>query len=202
MAQTRDGKQYLLLDSYSQPLARALLENSPQAEKLQLRVLEGQQDTVTCHEVIQLVSIDSEDRPMKCQLVQHRGERILLEPLEVLDPKVRHNLRIPVRFETLIYPVSGKWKGRRKIRSIDLSCGGIAFYAEAGLMENERLEVVIPITEQPLIVTCSILRVQQLQNGRTMYAAQFVDLCHDEETTIRRAVFGVQIRDSLARSGQ
>lgn len=186
-------KKYLLLDSWGQSLARAVRISSPQAEKIQMQVLEKREDAVASHEIIQVVDIDGDDLPLRCRLVQRRGDRIVLETLEVLDAKVRQNLRIPVRFETLLYPLrESTWRGRRRVCSVDLSCGGIAFYGEAGLKPDEVMEIVIPITEQPLIVKCKILRVQEL-HGRTSYAARFIDLCHDEEKTIRRAVFGIQI---------
>ena len=41
-----------------------------------------------------------------------------------------------------------------------------------------------------------ILRGTELKNGRWLYAAKFVELCHEEEIMIRRSVFSVQIQNS------
>ena len=48
---------YLLLDSKSAPLARGVLETAPDGPILQIRVLDGKEDEVAQHEVIQLVGI-------------------------------------------------------------------------------------------------------------------------------------------------
>ena len=202
MPERNGGNLYLLLDSWSQPLAKGLLESPADAEKLQVQVLDDQIIDVLAHEVIQLVSVEGDDRPLKCRLIQSRNDRILLEALEALDPSVRTNLRIPVQFGSLIYPVGGKRKGRRLIQAVDLSCGGIAFYSNHGLVVGETMEIVIPITEQPLIVRCKILRVKELKNDRTLYAAKFIDLCHDEEKVIRRAVFSTQLKASGKKAGK
>lgn len=192
----REGSNsYLLLDSWSQPLAKGRLESRSGTGELQIQILDNQVDQVVEHEVIQLVRIDQDDRPLKCRIIQSRNDCVVLEPLELLDPSVRHNLRIPVRFSSFLYPCGGKRSGRREIQSVDLSCGGIAFYGDAGLSVGETMEVVIPITKEPLIVRCEILRVKELKNDRALYAAKFVDLCHDEEKTIRHAVFSTQISD-------
>ena len=190
------GKQmYLLLDSWNKPLAKGVLLSPVGAELMQVQVLDDEIDTVTCHEVLQMIGIDQDERALKCRLVRSRNDFIVLEPLEVMDPKLRQNLRIPVCFDSFLYQ-TGTASGRRSdIRSVDLSCGGIAFYGKQGLEVDELVEIVLPITEQPLIVRSKILRVTGLNNERTLYAAKFVDICHDEEKMIRRAVFGIQIKN-------
>ena len=81
---------------------------------------------------------------------------------------------------------------------MDISCGGIAFYGQYGLENGETLEIVIPITANPLVLRCEILRQQTLRNNRAFYAAKFVDMCNDEETLLREAVFRVQLEDDQA----
>ena len=191
----REENLYLLLDSWGQIVARGHLETPLNAEKLQMQVLDRKIEQVLAHEVIQIVGMDGNENPLKCRLVQSRNDRIVLETLEVLDPAIRQNLRIPVRFESLAYPLSGRWKGRRSIWSIDLSCGGIAFYTGSDLEVGEKLEIVVPTAEQPLILRGRILRKQELQNGRTFYAAKFIDMCNDEEKLVRRTVFSLQAED-------
>ena len=191
----RDENLYLLLDSWSCLVARGHLETPLNAETLQMQVLDQKIERVLTHEVIQIVGMDGSGQPLKCRLLQHRNDRILLEKLEVLDASIRQNLRIPVRLDSLVYPVSGTWKGRRPICTIDLSCGGIAFYTDSGLEIGETVEIVVPTTEQPLLLRGQILRKQELHSDRTFYAVKFVDLCDDEETLVRRTVFSIQIED-------
>ena len=105
---------------------------------------------------------------------------------------VREMLRVDVCFESLIYPVDGKWKGKRKVEFIDLSCGGIAFFCEEEMERGDQFEIIIPVTPNPLLMRCQVLRTRE-KNGRSCYAAKFVDMCHDEEKLICEAVFGIQL---------
>lgn len=187
-----ENHTYLLLDGRNTPLAKGILIGSAQTEMLQIRVLEDRVGEVTRHEVVQLLGID-DDRALKCRLVRSRNNDVVLERLEIIDPVVRNNLRIPVCFNSFLYTIEEHPQKRHTIRSVDLSCGGIAFYSMCNLQAGARAEVVLPITEQPLIAHIKVLRVNELKNGSSLYAAKFEDLCHDEEAMIRRAVFGIQI---------
>ena len=85
------------------------------------------------------------------------------------------------------------------MQSIDLSCGGIAFYADCRLEMHEQMEIVVTPTEEPVILRCEILRKQELQNDRFMYATKFVDMCEDEEVVVREAVFSLQLQSRDAQ---
>ena len=56
------------------------------------------------------------------------------------------------------------------------------------------MEIVVTPTEEPVILRCEILRKQELQNGRYLYATKFVDMCEDEEVVVREAVFSLQLQ--------
>ena len=84
-----------------------------------------------------------------------------VEMVRMLDAGIRQNLRIPVRFESFLYPISGSWKGRAAIVSRDLSCGGIAFLSEKQLKVGEICEIVIPVTTEPLVLKLKILRAEK-----------------------------------------
>lgn len=118
---------YLLLDSKSAPLARGVLETAPDGSVLQIHILDGKEDEVAQHEVIQLVGMESGGLAVQCQLLRQRGERISLNKVASLGSEFRRNLRVPVKFQSFIYPLSGMWKGRGEVQSVDISCGGIAF---------------------------------------------------------------------------
>ena len=187
------GKEkYLLLDSWNKLLANGVSTGAAGADMLQIQVLDDRIDAVADHEIVQVVGTGQDNRVIKCRLVRSRDDIVLLERMEVVDSVQRENLRIPVQFESYLYPTG---KNRMPIRSVDLSCGGIACYGDSGMQVGETAEVVIPITEQPLIVRAKILRVNNLNNGKALYAAKFIDLCYDEEKMIRHAVFGIQIRN-------
>ena len=201
MSERQEERLYLLLDSVNNPLARGQLEGPSNGQILQMLVLDNDVEKVACHEVIVLMSMGTNEPPLQCRIVRQRGDRVALEKIASLDPDLRRNLRVPITFDTFIYPVTGRWRGRRPVQSIDLSCGGVAFYGDDGLEVEEKLELVIPVTEQPVILRCQILRKQELRNGKLLYAVKFVDMCEDEEVTVREAVFSIQLENRPHAAG-
>lgn len=189
-----DGQEnYLLVDSKYDLLSRAVLENPPDGQLWRVRVLDGKIEDVMAHVLVQMVGMGDDAPILLGRIIRRTGDCILVEPLQQLEEKLRQNLRVPVGFESFLYPVTGSWLGMRPIRSCDLSCGGIAFYSEQPLEIGERVEVVIPITEPPLVVCCQILRPRASSGVTPLYAAKFVALCEGEERLIREAVFNVQL---------
>ena len=193
--------QYLVLDSRGEPLARAMLEGRQDTPTLQFEVLDNKTDAVMAHEQLQFLPIADSRQALLGRVQRCRGERVTVEKLQRLDSELRQNLRMPISFQTLVYPISGSWKGRRWVESNDLSCGGIAFFTNDPFKLRERFEMVIPITTQPVILRCEVLRQRPCaQEGRDMYAAKFVEMCHDEEMLVREAVFNVQLSTRSRRT--
>lgn len=194
------NRTYLILDTQNHALANGEVVSPPGETPIRLNILDNKVDDVTAHEVIILLSSSSEELPVQCRILRSRGDMVMAEKIATLDPEVRRNLRVPVKFDTFIYPIaSSYWKGRQPVQSIDLSCGGIAFYADCQLELHEQMEIVIVPTEEPVILRCEILRKQELQNDRFLYATKFVDMCEDEEVVVREAVFSLQLQSRDAQ---
>lgn len=194
------NRMYLILDSQNHALANGELASPPGASPVRLNILNNKVDDVMRHEVITLFSANTKELPIQCRILRQRGDTILVEKIATLDPEVRRNLRVPVKFDSFIYALpSSSWKGRAAVQSVDLSCGGIAFYSDFHLELHERMEIVVTPTEEPLILHCEVLRKQELQNDRFLYATKFVDMCEDEEVVVREAVFSLQLqsRDAM-----
>lgn len=190
-----EASTYLILDTSNSPLGSGQLESPPGATELRLLILNNKADEVAAHETVELMSLGSSELPLKCRVLRQRGDRVILEKVATLDPELRRNLRVNVQFDSFIYPVSGGWRGRRSIQSIDLSCGGIAFYSDPGLGAGDVVEAAIPVTsEGPLFLNCKILKQRELDDGRYFYASKFVNMCEDEEVAIREAVFSLQLQ--------
>ncbi len=188
---------YLLLDSKGNAIARARVQGKPAGQFWQLEVESGKIDQVLEHKKLKLLSMMDAGPSHEGTIVRSRNDMIQLEvvKLEGEQGNKRKNLRVNVSFKSLIYPISGWWRGRRPVRSRDLSCGGVAFFTDHSLNVGERLEIVVPVTSQPLVVCCEVLRIRPEEDSASiMYAAKFVDLCHDEEIILREAVFGLQLR--------
>lgn len=128
-------------------------------------------------------------------MLRNEGSTIVLERLEHLDSDLRQDLRMPTHFESFIYPLTGEWKGRRQVEADDLSCGGIAFFCPHQMEKGEKVEIVIPITSQPVILNCQILRRRPSDRKEPLYAAKFVDMCNDEEVLVREAVLSLEVRN-------
>lgn len=185
---------YLILDSQGVPLANAVLESPPNSEVLQIRILNGKEGRVAEHREIQLIGMDDSTPNRVGVIVRHRDDKMVIQPTAALGPAARENLRILTDFESVMYPVTGRWKGQRTFRAKDLSCGGIAFWPDTLLEEREIVEIVLPVTDSPLIVKTQILReLEDETSSQPLYASKFVDLIQDEEAFIRKAVFSIQI---------
>ena len=185
---------YLILDSKGTPLANAVLESPPNSEVLQIRILGGKEEAVAAHREIQLIGMDDSTPNRVGVIIRQRDDKMVIQPTAALGPAARENLRILTDFESVMYPVTGRWKGQRTFKAKDLSCGGIAFWSGIPLEEREIVEMVLPVTDAPLVVKTQVLR--RLEDDSTelpLYASKFVDLIQDEESLIRKAVFSIQI---------
>lgn len=194
-------RTYLILDSQNNALANGELASPPGTSPMRLNIQDNKVDDVMDHEVVILFSASSQELPIQCRILRQRGDTVLMEKIATLDPEIRRNLRVPVKFDTFLYPLpESSWTGRRSAQSIDLSCGGIAFYTDCTLEPHEQLEVVVTPTEEPVILHCEVLKKQELQSGRFMYATKFVDMCEDEEVVVREAVFSLQLQNRDAKN--
>lgn len=191
----QQGSQYLILDSRDEPLARGQLKSAPRDEIWQVLVLDGKVAEVMEHEEIQLVPMQDGLLPLRGRILRGRYDNIVVKRTQTLDVEKRQNLRMPTSFHSFIYPPEGgMWLGRWDIRAKDLSCGGIAFFCLGALSVGERVEVVVPITSQPVLLQGQVLRIRpNEEDGTCLYAAKFLDLCNDEEMLVREAVFNVQL---------
>lgn len=181
----------LLMDRNSRFLARGELSGPIDAPNLQIKIIEGLADDVVTAEIIQVIPKDQKMLIQLGRVIYRRGNAVVLEPMRELGSRVRQNLRMPVDFESFAYPLTG---GRAQIKSVDLSCGGIAFHASHAFEPREIFEIVIPITEEgPLLLTCELLRSAPNGESSTFYAARFIDLLPEEEAMVREAVFNVQL---------
>lgn len=186
--------KYLMLDSRGNAIARGVLERVTDAELWRIRITEGSADEVMGHNNISLVGGPENAPPLEGQIVQREGDVVFIEPVRQLEESVRQNLRIPVRFVSYLYSVSGSWKGRIPIVSNDLSCGGLAFFCPRPLEVGEIVQVVIPVTSQPLVLTMRILHTRPGHTEGDFYAGAFVDLVREEESMVREAVFSIQLQ--------
>lgn len=191
---------YLILDSKGTPLANAVLESPPNSEVLQIRVLNDKVEAVAAHREIQLIGMDDSTPNRVGVIVRQRDDKMVIQPTAALGPNARENLRIFTDFESVMYPVTGNWKGQRVLKAKDLSCGGVAFRTAQTLKVGEVVQLVLPVTDSPLLLRSRILRELSADENGTLYAARFIDLCLDEEFIIRKAVFSIQVSRPKAKA--
>lgn len=188
------GRPYMVVDCNHMPLARAVLESPPDAETWQIRVLDDGVDAVLRHETIEVIGMISGSASLMCRIISHRGDRLVLERVRALSGELREHLRIPLHFESFIYPLTGSWTGRLPVTGQDLSCGGVAFFCDAALDNREQFEIVLPVTTQPLLLKAEILKIRPASGRVPLYAAKFVDLETAEEQMVQEAVFSIQLQ--------
>ena len=115
MSERQEERLYLLLDSVNTPLARGRMEGPANGNILQMLVLDNDVEKVAKHEVIVLMSMSGSEPPLQCRIVRQRGDRVALEKIASLDPDLRRNLRVPIKFDTFIYPITGQWRDRKSV---------------------------------------------------------------------------------------
>ena len=184
---------YLILDREGNALAQAHLESPPGSEVVQMRLLEEPDMDFTKLGELQLIALDVKATSKRGTVTMQRGDRLVIRPSAVLGAEARENLRILTDFQSFIYPITGYWKGQRPIKGKDLSCGGVAFYCEQKLGVGEVVQLVLPVTEAPVLLRTRVLRLLPSEGPEQLYAARFVELCMDEEMIIRKAVFSIQV---------
>ena len=184
---------YLILDKGGVALAQAVLESPRITEIVQLRLTEETDLDFLQIGEIQCIGLDNCATSLRGTVTMQRGERLVVKPIATLGEDARENLRIQTNFRSVIYPVSGAWQGRRTVWGYDLSCGGVAFYCAQPLDIGEVAEMVLVVTDEPLLVRFRVLRQLPSGDERPLYAAKFVGLIQDEEFFIRKAVFNIQV---------
>lgn len=192
-----DQSIYLLLDSKGNPIARGRIQGNTGGPFWQIQVEDGKIDEILEHKRLKLLSITDSGPSYEGTIVRSRNDMIQLEVTKINADAhdMRKNLRVVVHFDSFIYPLSGGWTGRRKVESNDLSAGGIAIFTDHSLQVGEQLEVVIPVTAQPLVLRGQVLGIRPSERTScVLYAAKFLELCNDEETMLREAVFNLQLR--------
>ncbi len=189
--------EWLLLDQKGIQLAHVLLESSLDEEILTFRLEDGSQKDLMDFMDLGEVSVVNPDKGinLSCTPLRQTPNRIIVKRNSIAYFELRRDLRVPVQFESYIYPLSGMWKGRQEIRSVDISCGGIGFSSPTALTDGEQLEVVLPVTSYPLVVQCQVLHHRKLDDEMTFYAAKFIEMRGDEEAMIRKAVFNIQLQN-------
>ena len=186
---------YLLLNKEGVALAQAVLESPRITEVMQLRLTkETELDFVQLGE-IQCIGLDNSTQSLRGTVTMQRGERLVVKPTATLGEEARENLRIQTDFESVMYPITGYWKGQKAIRGHDLSCGGVAFHTQQALKAGETVQIVLPVTDSPLLLNTRILRELNTDDPWPLYAARFINLCLDEEFAIRKAVFSIQVEN-------
>ena len=184
---------YLVLDSRDRPLCQAVLESSPTADMLQVRLLLGDGEELAVEGEVQLIGLDDRLPARRGMVKRRRGCHIVVQPTAELGAEARENLRVRTNFKSIILPVTGQWRGARAVQGYDLSCGGVAFHTMQPLAPGEVAELVLPVTDEPLLLHFRVLRTLPSDGPVPLYAARFVDLCLDEEMAIRKAVFSIQV---------
>lgn len=185
---------YLLLNDEDVPVARGLLITPTDSPELRVKVLDVDIDEIadiSDHKLVTLAGMMASSPTLRGEVIGSSRDILKLRQVETKED-VREMLRVKVSFDTLVYPVATSWTGRQKVEFIDLSCGGIAFYCDQPMSRGEIVEVIIPVTPQPLLMRCRILRAWE-KDGRPCCAARFINMCHDEEKLICEAVFGIQL---------
>lgn len=188
---------YLLMDSNSRMLARGT-HHDFESQYLFFTLIEGDLIDIEQANIVQVVPQDKTRPPQMTRYAGFRNGIVALDPMREAGAAIRKNFRVPVAFDSYVYPASGP---RSVMRSVDLSCGGIAFHSPHAFAPNEVFEVVVPlVSEEPLLLRAEALRGRSDPGIGNFYACKFIDLIDDEESLLREAVFAIQIKSYKAQN--
>lgn len=170
---------------------------SQQGQNKQLKLLTYPNTDLTALEHINLFSLNStEFMAWRGKITRQRDEQVIFFAEEQIDENFRRHLRINMDFDTYIYSLNND-KIRYKVKSNDISCGGVSIFSNVKLSAGQRFEVVIPCTEPPIIVPIEVLRM--LPDGQNLYACQFINLLPQEEALIQESIFEYDLRTNSKR---
>ena len=108
---------YLLLDSRGAAIARGRIQGKTDGPYWQIQVEDGKIDEILEHKTLKLLSFMDAYPSYQGVIVRSRNDMIQLEmtKLTPAGEDMRKNLRVVVHFKSLIYPITGPWRGRREI---------------------------------------------------------------------------------------
>ena len=185
---------YLLSNQEDKAVAKANLRSPLDMQTVQFEILTERGDGIQVGQTLRFIGNNEGDPDFVGEIQSRKEDRLVVRSTAPLDKSARKNLRVDIEFNSLLYPISGAWKGQRVIRGVDLSCGGVAFYSNEKLQVGEVAEMVLPMTANPLLLKVQIMRIRESNGPLNLYAGRFVDMIHDEETLVRRAVFDIQLQ--------
>ena len=181
------------MNEQDKAVGKAALASSLEGEVIQFRIQIERGVHIEKGQVLRFIGNEESTPDFVGEVQYRRWDQITVRATAPLDKTARKNLRVDVQFSSLLYPVSGSWKGRRVIRGEDLSCGGVGFYCTEQLQVGEIVQIVLPMTENPLLLQAEVLRIHTDRGPVPLYGSRFVDMIHDEEALVRRAVFDIQL---------
>ena len=194
------GELYVITGKLHMPIARAMIYGDPDADEWQAELVSGEEETVLDEDVVELVRLADDMYTIIGRVKGKKDGRILLERVMGRSGDARRSLRVPIGYDTYIYPADGAWEGRCLVKCKDLSCGGIAFHLPMTLALGTSVDVVVRTQEEPLVVRGEVLREIEKKDGMDGYAVCFRDICPDEDALLCKEVFGVQLRAAFADS--
>ena len=170
---------------------------SQQGQNKQLKLLTYPNTDLTAFEHINLFSLNSTQfMAWRGKITRQRDEQVIFFAEEQIGENFRRHLRMNMSVDTYIYSLKNP-KIRYKVKSNDISCGGVSIFSSTKLHLGERFEIVIPSTEPPIIVPIEVLRV--LSDSQNLYACQFIDLLLQEEALIQESIFEYDLRTNGKR---
>lgn len=194
-----DNEMYLLLTRDQKPVGKGVLQSGSVRDVLQLKITDGDPEELRRCEVLCLIGSEPGEVPVMCKITGCRNESIVLKKVMTLDPKLRRTYRVPMHFDSFLYPVpESTWKGRIPVEAVDMSCGGFAFKAENALQEGSIAELVIPNIENPVLLNIKVLHKETLSDGRVLYGSKFLYECPQEEQAVFRSVLSIQLEHRRA----
>ena len=186
MNRRQPEKKFIILDDNQQTLASAILMEQQGQRKIFELTSTPSTDLLSLP-AINILSLNStEFMAWRGKAERLRCDQFYFWAEDRIDERLRRHLRIPMSFQTYLYPVSGVLF-RLPVVSKDISCGGIAIYSMEPLLTDPVFGIALPCAEPPLLVRLNVLRTRP--SGSNLYSCQFVDLLPPEDAMNQECIF-------------
>lgn len=186
--------EYLILDEYQSSLTRGTLRNPPDAPVLEFEIPETDIHRLDGHTELQFLGFDEHSPSFHGTVNRRRGNRLAVQKGAPLGDNPLDSLRVPYEVDSFVYPVSGTWTGRIRMKTNDLSCGALAFTCSSELSMQEVVEVAVLTRDGVLLVHGKIIAHNHNPDGSSQYVSKFISGVAEVEQSIRKEVLYLQLK--------
>lgn len=186
--------KYVLLTENNVVLAEAVLVFS-NGKNMVFRVSSAKSmSRLSGYNCLRYHKMESYAETFEGQVYDLKMDKIYLQEIKNISATMRSELKVKVKYDSIIRSVEDSSVINQSIHAKDISCGGMCFTCSQDLSTSIVYETIVPITSDPVIVGFEIIRKSQDEDtGEFIYGCRFRGMNNREEIMLRQAVYKLQM---------